>query len=294
MGVPSGPPTAVSPALPYTVLDVFTDRALAGNQLAVVHDADGVEDETMGAFARETRLPETTFVQSADQDGADYRNRIWTVAGEIPFAGHPSLGTAVAVAEARGESAASYVQQTIAGLQPVDVRREDDRWAASMLQEPATFGPEVEPHHVMAAAGLLPADAHRQLRSQTVSTGLPTLVALVKDEGAVARAAPDFALVETLLAGCSAVNLYIAWYDGKERARARMFTPLVEGGEDPATGSAAGPLCAYLHAHGGTSRVEISQGVEMRRPSTLLTEVDGGRIRVSGGVVVVIRGEVSL
>src|SRR5687768_5884906 len=130
MGVPSGPPTTVSPTLPYSVLDVFTDRALTGNQLAVVHDADGVEDQTMGAFARETRLPETTFVQSPDQDGADYRNRIWTVAGEIPFAGHPSLGTAVAVAEARGESAASYVQQTIAGLQPVDVRREGDRWTA--------------------------------------------------------------------------------------------------------------------------------------------------------------------
>ena len=247
----------------------------------------------MAAFARETRLSETTFVQSPGADGADYRNRIWTVAGEVPFAGHPSLGTAVAIAEARGDSAASYVQQTGVGLQPVEVRCEDGRWNASMLQEPATFGAEVEPHHVMAAAGLLPADAHRELRPQTVSTGLPTLVALVRGEAAVASASPDFALVETLLAGCSAVNFYLAWSDGG-KARARMFTRLVEGGEDPATGSAAGPLCAYLHAHGITSRVEISQGVELGRPSTLLAEVDGDRIRVTGSVVVVIRGEVTL
>ena len=83
---------------------MFTDRPLAGNQLAVVHDADGVDDDTMGAFARETRLSETTFVQSPTKEGADYRNRIWTVAGEVPFAGHPSLGTAVAFAQSQGTS----------------------------------------------------------------------------------------------------------------------------------------------------------------------------------------------
>jgi trans-2,3-dihydro-3-hydroxyanthranilate isomerase len=248
----------------------------------------------MAAFARETRLAETTFVQTATEDGADYRNRIWTVAGEMPFAGHPSLGTAVAVAEARGEAEASYVQQTGAGLQPIDVRRNGDAWAAAMLQEPATFGPEGDPMHVMAAAGLLAADAHPELRPQTVSTGLPTLVAPVRGEAAIASAAPDFVLVETLLERYEAVNLYLAWCDGAEGARARMFTLLAEGGEDPATGSAAGPLCAYLDRHGITSRVEISQGVEMGRPSRLVAEIRGDRVRVAGDVVVVIRGEVSL
>ena len=260
----------------------------------MVHDADGIDDATMGAFARETRLAETTFVQTPTQEGADYRNRIWTVAGEVPFAGHPSLGTAVTVAEARGETEASYVQETGVGLQPIDVQRSGDRWHASMLQEPATFGTEIEPHHVMAAAGLIPADAHREMTPQTVSTGLPTLVAMVGAEGAIASAAPDLSLVETLLAGCDAVNLYLAWYDGNGRARARMFTRFVEGWEDPATGSAAGPLCAYLHRRGVASRVEISQGVELGRPSTLVAEVDGDHMRVSGGVVVVIRGEVLL
>ena len=90
-------------ALPLTWLDVFTARPLTGNGLAVVHDADGVDDATMLAFARETRLSETTFVQSPTVDGCDYRNRIWMMRGELPFAGHPSLGTAVAVALARGE-----------------------------------------------------------------------------------------------------------------------------------------------------------------------------------------------
>jgi trans-2,3-dihydro-3-hydroxyanthranilate isomerase len=248
----------------------------------------------MAAFARETRLSETTFVQTATEDGADYRNRIWTVGGEVPFAGHPSLGTAVAVAEARGRSEASFVQETRAGLQPIDVRREQDGWGASMVQNPAVFGAEADARHVMAATGLGPADAHRALAPQTISTGLPTLVALAHSQDAIARAAPDFQLVESLLAGCGARNLYLAWHDGAGRARARMFTRLVEGGEDPATGSAAGPLCAYLHRHGEASRVEISQGVEMRRPSVLVAEMEDDRVRVSGGVVVVIEGSVRL
>jgi trans-2,3-dihydro-3-hydroxyanthranilate isomerase len=260
----------------------------------VVHDADGVDDETMGAFARETRLSETTFVQTPTQEGADYRNRIWTVAGEVPFAGHPSLGTAVAVAEARGQSEASYVQQTGAGLQPIEARRDGKAWTASMLQEPAAFGAEVEAPHVMAAAGLSTADAHREWMPQTVSTGLATLIAPVHRESAITSAAPDFQLVESLLARAEAQTLYLAWYDGERAVRARMFSPVLLGGEDPATGSAAGPLCAYLHARGVTSRVEISQGVEIRRPSTLVAEIDGDRVRVRGGVVVVIRGEVML
>src|SRR4051812_40301332 len=118
-------------ARPYTVVDVFTEQPLQGNALAVVRDADDLDDEQMAAFARETRLSETTFVQTATAEGADYRNRIFTVAGEIPFAGHPSLGTAVAVARARGEREAKYVQQTGAGLQPVDVRLDNGRaWAS--------------------------------------------------------------------------------------------------------------------------------------------------------------------
>ncbi len=249
----------------------------------------------MLAFARETRLAETTFVQAASAERADYRNRIFTVAGEVPFAGHPSLGTAVVVAVTRGVDEAHYVQQTGAGLQPVDVaRREEMSWSASMLQEPATFGPEVNPSHVMAAAGLLTGDAHRDLVPQVVSTGLPTLIAVLRDKGAIARATPDFDLVDHVLAGCEAINLYIAWHDGAGVARARMFTRLVEGGEDSATGSAVGPLCAYLARHGLGEKVDVSQGTEIGRPSRLVAAIDGDRVRVSGGVVEVIEGRVDL
>ncbi len=259
-----------------------------------MHEADGLDDATMLAFARETRLAETTFVQAATADGADYRNRIFTIASEIPFAGHPSLGTAVAVATASGEREAHYIQQTGAGLQPVDVRRERDAWSASMLQEAPVFGEEVNPSHVMAAVGLLTGDARRDIAPQVVSTGLPTLISLVADDQAIGRAAPDFDLVDHLLAGCGAVNLYIAWHDGARHAHARMFTRLVEGGEDPATGSAAGPLCVYLAARGVGDRVEIRQGAEIRRPSRLVAEMDGDRVRVSGGVVPLIEGTVTL
>jgi trans-2,3-dihydro-3-hydroxyanthranilate isomerase len=260
----------------------------------VVHDADDVDDATMLAFARETRLAETTFVQTATADGADYRNRIFTVAREVPFAGHPSLGTAVAVAAARGEHEARYVQQTEAGIQPLDVRREDGAWRASMLQEPAVFGEQVNPSHVMAALGLLTGDAHRDMPPQVVSTGLPTLIAPLLDDDAITRIAPDFELIEPLVSRCGAVNLYVAWHDGAGRARARMFTRLVEGGEDPATGSAAGPLCAYLAEHGQGDSVQIAQGAEIGRPSSLDAQMEDGRVRVSGGVVQVIEGRVTL
>jgi trans-2,3-dihydro-3-hydroxyanthranilate isomerase len=280
---------------PYTVLDVFTDRPLAGNQLAVVHDADGLGDETMKAFARETKLSETTFVQRAAASGANYRNRIWTVAREVPFAGHPSLGTAVAVAQMRGHDEARYVQQTGHGLQPVEVRRRAGGvWSASMLQGPAEFGAEIQAAHVVAAAGLVPGEADRELPAQVVSMGLPVLIAPLAREHALGDAAPDFELLAKLLADCGAANLYLVWHDGRARARARAFGVDIAGGEDPATGSAAGALCAYLRQRGRGERVEIAQGVEMGRPSRLVAEADGDHVRVGGDVVTVIEGTVSL
>lgn len=144
----------------YTLLDVFTSTRLQGNPLAVVHDADGVPDAVMHTFARETRLSETSYVQSPSAPGADYRNRIWTTGGEIPFAGHPSLGTAAAVARAQGDSSITYTQETGAGRQPIDVEVADGVSHVSMRQEPAAFGPELDAAEVLAAAGLDPADAH--------------------------------------------------------------------------------------------------------------------------------------
>jgi len=249
----------------------------------------------MHAFARETRLSETTFVQSPTEDGADYRNRIWTVARELDFAGHPSLGTAIAVARSRGETTARYVQQTRAGLQPVEVELGERVAHASMHQEPATFGPAPDPGQVMAAAGLTTADIHPELAPEVVSTGVPQVIAMVRDPGALERVKVDEDALRALLDPFAAIVLYVtAWDEAAGAARARGLTPVVEGGEDPATGSAAGPLCAYLHEHAGATGVAITQGVEMGRPSRLITEVDGDRVRVSGEAVVLIEGTLTL
>jgi trans-2,3-dihydro-3-hydroxyanthranilate isomerase len=253
-----------------------------------VHDADGVGDEVMLAFAQETRLVETTFVQSSEV--ADYRNRIWTPAEEVPFAGHPSLGTAVAVALQRGEDEIEYRQQTQAGIQSVQVRRDGDRAYASILLEPAVFGDEVEVAAILAAVGLGPEDAHPTLPPQHVSTGLATLIAPVASPDAVSRARKDEEAVAALAEGT--FNLYLCAIDG-DTAHARSFPSELEG-EDPATGSAAGPLLAYANARIRSERLTVTQGVEMGRPSRLHTHMEDGRARVGGDVVVLVTGTVRL
>jgi trans-2,3-dihydro-3-hydroxyanthranilate isomerase len=285
----------VSRRLAFAWLDVFTDTPLEGNGLAVVQDADGLGDDQMLRFARETGLSETTFVQTATVPGADYRNRIFTVREEVPFAGHPSLGTAVAVARARGEREARYVQQTPVGLQPVDVRLNGDRAHASVLQEAAEFGAEVDPAWVLAAVGVDARDADPALGPQIASTGLGVLIAPVRERAVVAGARPDFDAIDALLGPHGVQNLYLCACDpGSGRVHARMFSRLVDRGEDAATGSAAGPMCAYLARHSSCRRVVITQGVEMRRPSRLLAEMEDDRVRVGGGVVHLVEGTVTL
>jgi trans-2,3-dihydro-3-hydroxyanthranilate isomerase len=275
---------------------VFTDVPLAGNQLAVVHDADGVDDDTMLAFARETKLAETTFVQTANVDGADYRNRIFCMAGEMPFAGHPSLGTAVAVARARGVSGpVRYVQQTGAGLQPIDVEIDADRLDAAMLQAPAWFGPEVEPEPTLRALGLTAADAHPSLPAQLVATGLRFLLLPLASEDAVARMQSDSGAVDELITEHETYGIYAAWCEPSlGKARVRMFGRSEQIIEDPATGSAAGPLCVYLHQRTGCESLELLQGVEIGRPSRLRAEIAGDTARVGGASVVIVDGVVRL
>jgi len=287
----------------YTLLDVFTATPLEGNALAVVHDADELDEPTMLAFARETRLSETTFVQASHVAGADYRNRIWTVERELPFAGHPSLGTAVAVARAEqapdarggGPRELRYVQQTGAGLQPIDVRLDDAHRAyASMLQEPAVHGAEVPRAAATQAIGLTPEHADRALPPQLVGSGLTQLIVPLRDLDALGRACPDWAAIEPLLASHGATVLYAVVCDpAAATVRARSFVSAAVG-EDPATGSAAGPLCAYLAARAGRTRVTVEQGIEIGRPSRLETAMEGDRPRVGGDVVAVADGTVQL
>ena len=277
----------------FTLLDVFTSERLTGNGLAVVHDADGLDPEVMLRFARETRLSETSFVQTSDR-GADYRHRIFMPTGEIPFAGHPSLGTAVAVARARGDREATYVQETVPGQQPIDVQVDGDRARASMLQEPASFGEELDPEDVLGAVGLEASEADPRLPVQVVSTGAHQVIACVADEAALGRLYPDYRHVEQLLARHDAIVLYVAHVHPEAgTARARSFASGTVG-EDPATGAAVGPLCAHVAARTGCERLEVVQGVEMGRRSVLSAALEADRVRVAGDAVVVVDGEVLL
>jgi trans-2,3-dihydro-3-hydroxyanthranilate isomerase len=266
----------------------------------VIDAADDLSDDEMLALAKETRLSETTFVQSPSAEGADYRNRIFTVESELPFAGHPSLGTAVAVAPWRRRGQASFVQETPSGLQPVDVRSDGGRWRAEMVQNEAEFGTAVDPAAAMVAVGLDPADGHPDLPPQVVSTGLPTAIVPVSEVDSLVRAEPNVEAIDALLRDAQprageTPSYYLVWLQPDlQRGNARMFSSVVPGGEDPATGSAAGPLGAYLAARAGVERVAIRQGEEIGRPSLLEVEMVDGRPRVGGGVIPVIDGEVSL
>jgi len=300
---------------PLFWLDVFTGTPLAGNPLAVVLEADGITDESMLAFAREVGLSETTFVQTADEssgaasregangegangEGADYRNRIWTISEEIPFAGHPSLGTAVAVAISRGVEKANFVQQTQVGLQPVDVEAvggSDARiWNATMLQEPARFQETFPAARVAPALGLEVDQIGPHLTSQMVSTGLPTLLVPIASREALSACRPDFNKLRSLDEN-HALNLYAFHFDVAPRhVYARCFAADMGDIEDPATGSAAGPLVAYLQDCLDVDRITIDQGVEMGRPSRIEARMESGRPRISGEVSLVSRGEVHL
>jgi trans-2,3-dihydro-3-hydroxyanthranilate isomerase len=251
----------------------------------------------MQRFARETRQSETTFVQAPGADGADYRNRIFTMSRELAFAGHPSLGTAVAVAHARGERRVSYVQQTQAGLKPIDVERDGRSARASMLQEPAVFGPELDADHVLGLIGLTEADAHPELVPQVVATGVPQVVVPVGEAATLDRVSPpEREPLAALLGEHGAVTLFLAHWDAASgHAIARSWLPAPSSViEDPATGSAAGPLMAYLHARAGATSVTIDQGLAMGRPSRMDCAVEGDRVRVGGEAVILAEGRLHL
>lgn len=273
---------------PITWLDVFTSKPLTGNALCVLHDADDVSDSTMLAFARETRLSETTFIQRPTVDGADYRNRIFSPPGELPFAGHPSLGTAVAYARRRGERSARYVQQTRAGLQPIEVEVAGITARASMIQRPAEYGVTPDPERVASALGLRAADLVAEMPPQVVSTGVPHLLAPLRDSALLPRLAIRAGELGALLDELGAIVVYLAAIRDDGRVRARSF--YLDRGlvvEDPATGSAVGPLVALLDRAGVASKIEVDQGIEMARPSQLLAEVAPDGVRVGGDAVII-------
>ena len=221
----------------FRLLDVFCDRPFAGNQLCVVPEPPAdLDDADMHMIAREIGFSETTFVTVAGDDR--YTMRIFTPDQELPFAGHPTLGTAF-VLVSEGRVAPRSTQVVAAGEIPVEV--DLDAGFARMRQLPPTFGPEFEELDlVAAAASLSAADLHPDLPPQVVGTGLGPLLAPVRDIDALRRAERDARALRVLIERCRGEALYLfALTD--QGVTARMFDPGVGIGEDPATGSAAGP-----------------------------------------------------
>jgi trans-2,3-dihydro-3-hydroxyanthranilate isomerase len=174
-----------------TWVEVFAEQPLGGNLLPVITDADDADDAAMAAVARRFQQSETSFVQRATDGVADYRHRIFMVTGEIPFAGHPSLGTAAVVAHRAGSASASYVQQTGAGRQRLDVLLDGAVGRVTLTQNPAEFGPTADPAPILVALGIAPTAQRSDLPPQIVSTGLPTLIVPLTDLAELTAATVD-------------------------------------------------------------------------------------------------------
>jgi trans-2,3-dihydro-3-hydroxyanthranilate isomerase len=276
--------------IPFRLVDVFTPVPMSGNQLCVVPDPIDLNGSTMQALAKEIGFSETTFVTEAEGDR--YAMRIFTPDAELPFAGHPTLGTAfVLVSEGRVTSPGT--QRTTAGEVPVEVDLASN--SAWMTQLPVVFGRVFEDRALIARAiGLEPDDLVSELPVQTVTTGLLWTIVPVRDGARLGRAQRDGRALEEVAAISGDEGLYLFAATGGG-VTARMFDAGHGIGEDPATGSAAGPLGAYLAEHhlaGMPGSILVRQGERVGRPSELLVEVrgergGGWRVRVGGGVHVV-------
>ena len=274
--------------LRFRLLDVFAEAPFAGNQLCVVPETPpGFGPERMLTIAREINFSETTFVTAVRADGYDVR--IFTPEKELPFAGHPTLGTAFALV-AEGRTAPSVVQTSAAGEVPVEVDLAAGR--ATMRQLPPVFGAPVTDRHAVAkAAGLEPGDLVADLPVMAVGTGITHLMVPVRDEATLRRARRDDRGCNEVCRAQDVESLYLFAVRGDGDVMARMFDRFMTIGEDPATGSAAGPLGAYLSAHrraGMPGSVVVAQGEMVGRPSFLHVSAepkgDSWAIRVGGGV----------
>jgi trans-2,3-dihydro-3-hydroxyanthranilate isomerase len=271
----------------YVLLDVFTDQPLAGNQLAVYTDARLLPEELMQRVAREMNLSETVFLLPSQGDG-DARVRIFTPRTELPFAGHPLVGAAWVYG--RATHLGRVVFETGMGLVPLELERAGDGLSrATMTQPTPAFRPLEDAADLLEALGLPARDEPLELADNGVRTALvevPSLEVLAGIDPDLARLARRQDVQTTLV---------YALHDGE--VRARVFAPAVGVSEDPATGSACGPLGAHLARHGKVPAgpILIRQGVELGRPSELHVEVTAdGAVLVGGSCVVIGRGFLEL
>ncbi|HWE10911.1 MAG TPA: PhzF family phenazine biosynthesis protein [Solirubrobacteraceae bacterium] len=275
----------------YVVVDVFTDVPLEGNPVAVFTDATGLSSETMQRAARELNLSETVFLL-AGEDGVDAHARIFTPCVELPFAGHPVLGTAFALAERSGADTVRL--QTGSGIIRIALEHRAGTVVYGEMQQPI---PRWEPYdrtqELLAALGV----GESGLPVEVYDNGPRHAFVELADEWAVASLRPDVGALSEL--GEVGVSCFAV---GEGRVKTRMFGPGLGVAEDPATGSAAGPLAVHLARHGRIEwgqRIPIRQGAEIGRPSLLEAVADGSaekveRVTVGGAAVTVATGEYRL
>ena len=284
-------------------LDVFTSKPFEGNPLAVITDGDEISAARMQDVAREMNLSETVFVQRPTNNRALARLRIFTTTQELPLAGHPVIGTWFLLAQLgvvpASEGSVHILQQTGAGILPVELSFHDGRPVrVTMTQKPAKFRAAKIPRKALAAAlGLRAGDIPADLPIEAVSTGIFNLMVPIASRKALGKIAMNSMEMAKLLRG-AAQMAYCFTLGGRGQVFSRGMLP-GGGYEDPATGSAAGSLGAYLVRHGkllGGERLRILQGVEMKRPSQIEVVVDaaGAKLtpRVSGSAVCVMEGQI--
>ena len=271
----------------YLLIDVFTSTPLEGNALALVTDARGIDPARMQPIAREFNLSETVFALPA-QAGGDIHARIFTPWVELAFAGHPVLGTAIALGGALGSERVAL--ETAAGIVEVELGALEGRVGEGRMSQPIpTWEPFEDDAALLAALGV----ERARLPVEVYVNGPRHVLVALESEQQVAALDPDLgalAALGELGASCFAVS--------GAHALTRMFAPAMGVPEDPATGSAAGPLAVHLARHGVIAfgeELEIRQGEQIGRPSRLLARVTGSRerierVEVAGAAVIVARG----
>jgi trans-2,3-dihydro-3-hydroxyanthranilate isomerase len=288
---------------PFVWLDVFTTRPLEGNQLAVFPNAQGLTDQEMQAIARETHLSETTFVfpqnERSDRERG-FATRIFAVSGEMPFAGHPTLGTASVLSTTRNLAEVALALKV--GRIPVKFSQRDGRRFGEMVQNDPVIG---QTHDLAVVANTLKVsrdDLDPRFPIQTVSTGVPFAIVPFRSLATLSRIRPEWSAMEEYLAGTDARFFYLISRETTDPTSSLHARMIFSGGEDPATGSAAGPAVAWMVLHGmarpGQS-VLIEQGTEIHRTSHLYAraDIEDGRpthVRVGGHCVEVMNGELAL
>ena len=280
----------------YLLLDVFTDRPFGGNPLAVFPDARGIDAKTMQAIAKEFNLSETTFVLPPTEKNADSQVRIFTPTAELPMAGHPTVGTAFALARERTKAQqpppTTLLLEEGVGIIPVTLEWETPSAPKITMRQPLpTFGPRFENPDILASVlSLEPEDMMSNVPIEVVSCGVPFLIVPVKTLQAVQRITFQQSLWQQELAHLTPEILVFTQQTQTPDAsvHCRMFAPALGIAEDPATGSANGPLGAYLVRYGlvptqsPTVSLLSEQGFEMGRPSLMYVTIEHVEQEISG------------